>query len=58
MENLDYVSFEELYSMNVEITDIHAERQKWVKGVLFSKGAPRSLNAIILLIGCNGVYTD
>ena len=58
MENLEYVSFEELYSMNVEITDIHAERQKWVKGVLFSKGAPRSYNAIILLNGCNGVYTD
>lgn len=58
MENLEYVSFEELYSMNVEITDIHAERQKWVKGVLFSKGAPRSFNAIILLNGCNGVYTD
>ena len=37
MKNLEYVSFEELYSMNVEITDIHAERQKWVKGVLFKK---------------------
>ena len=58
MKELECVSFEELYSMNVEITDIHAERQKWVKGVLFSKGAPRSLNAIILLNGCNGVYSD
>ena len=37
MENLEYVSFEELYSMNVEITDIHAERQKWVKGVYLAK---------------------
>ena len=45
MKNLEYVSFEELYSMNVEIT-------------LFKKGAPRSHNAIILLNGCNGVYSD
>ena len=58
MKTLKYVSFEELYSMNVEITDIHAERQKWVKGVLFSKRAPRDINAIILLNGCNGIYSD
>lgn len=58
MENLEYVSFEDLYSINVEITDIYAERQKWVKGVLFSRGVPRNTNAIILLNGCNGVYSD
>lgn len=58
MKNPEYVSFKDLYSMNFEITDIKAERQKWVKGVLYSKGAPRSINAVILLSGCNGVYTD
>lgn len=58
MKNLEYVSFEELYTMSVDITDIHAERQKWVKGVLFSKKAPRDINAIIFLNGCNGIYSD
>ncbi|MBR4720222.1 MAG: helix-turn-helix transcriptional regulator [Clostridia bacterium] len=58
MGNLKFVSFEELYPMDVEITDIRAERQKWIKGVLYNRGAPRKSNAIILLSGCNGIYTD
>lgn len=58
MKNPKYISFKELYSTNVEITDIYAERQKWIKGVLYSKGSPRDRNAIIFLCGCNGVYTD
>jgi AraC-like DNA-binding protein len=58
MENLKYISFEELYTMDIEITDIRAERQKWIKGVLYNRGAPRKINAIILLSGCNGIYTD
>lgn len=58
MKEIEYVSFDELYSMNVEITDIYAERQKWITGVLFSRGFPRKSNAIIFLNGCSGIYTD
>ena len=58
MDNLKYISFEELYTKDVEITGIRAERQKWIKDVLYRRGAPRKINAIILLSGCNGIYTD
>lgn len=58
MHNDKYISFKELYTMNVEITDICAERQKWVTGVLYSRGIPRPNSAIIYLSGCNGIYTD
>lgn len=58
MQGLDLITFEDLYSKNIEVTDIHAERQKWVKGVTYSNGSHRRINGIILLNGCNGIYTD
>ena len=44
MQGLDLITFEDLYSKNIEVTDIHAERQKWVKGVTYSNGSHRRIN--------------
>ncbi len=52
------VTFRELYGIDYEITDIFATRQKWKKGVLFTKKEPRENCGMIFLNGCVGVYTD
>ena len=44
MQGLDFITFEDLYLKNIEVTDIHAERQKWVKGVTSSRLLKRSLS--------------
>lgn len=55
----NYITFSDLYSADYELTDIYAERQKWVDGVLFSRlDRPRKVNALIFLNGCSGVYTN
>ncbi|MBQ4051455.1 MAG: helix-turn-helix transcriptional regulator [Oscillospiraceae bacterium] len=52
------VTLRELYSVDFELNDIFAMRQKWVKGALFQRPRPRHLTGIIYLKSCKGVYTD
>ena len=44
MQGLDFTTFEDLYLKNIEVTDIHAECQKWVKDVTYSRLLKRSLS--------------
>jgi len=55
---ITYTSFAELYSVDFELTDLFAMRQKWKSGVLFSMLYPRKANGIIYLVGCTGKYTS
>ena len=54
----NYVSFLELYTMDFEITDISAMRQKWHRGTVFNMDHPRKSNGILFLNGCVGEYTS
>lgn len=54
---LNYSSLSELYSVDFELTDVFAMRQKWKSGALFSMSQPRKTNGIIYLIGCTGAYS-
>lgn len=58
MSQFDKVSFSELYTMDFEIRDIVAIRQKWCDGVVFHMDHPRKSSAIIYLNGCSGEYTS
>lgn len=52
----EYVSFSELYTMDFEIADICAMRQKWRSGITFNMDHPRKSSAVIYLNGCVGKY--
>lgn len=58
MSNEKFITFTDLYTMNYELTDIYAERQKWCDGALFRRERPRKSNGIIFLNGCSGEYTN
>lgn len=58
MSCFDQVTFAELYTMDFEIKDIVAIRQKWRDGVIFHMDHPRKSSAIIYLNGCSGEYTS
>lgn len=58
MSNIHQVTFAELYTMDFEIKDIVAIRQKWRDGVVFHMDHPRKSSAIIYLNGCSGEYTS
>jgi len=51
-------TFEELYTLDFELTDIFAQKQKWIDGILFERRNPRKTGAFIYLNGCTGQYTD
>lgn len=52
------VTFTELYSMDYDLEDIYAQRQRWSDGALYRKDRPRKSNGLIFLNGCSGKYTD
>ncbi len=52
------VSFTELYTLDFEIGDLFAARQKWHAGAVFHMDYPRRTNGLILLCGATGKYTD
>lgn len=56
MADVKCVTLEELTTLDYEITEIYAERQKWSDGVLFKKDTPRRKSALIFLNGCTGEY--
>lgn len=51
-------SFEELHTLDFDITSTFAEKQKWIDGVLFTREKPRGASAFLYLSGCTGQYTD
>ena len=50
-------TFSELYTLDFEITDFFAMRQKWRAGTEFRMEHPRRANGLILLCGATGKYT-
>ena len=50
------MSLQSIYHTDFALTDIHAMRQTWSKGALFSMSDPRPINALILLDNCTGTY--
>lgn len=50
--------FKDLFTLNYELTDIYAERQKWCDGTLFIRERPRKSTGLIFLNGCSGEYTN
>ena len=53
-----YISFSDLYTMEFDVTDIFAMRQKWYQGVVFRMDHPRKSTGILYLNGCVGEYTS
>lgn len=51
------ITFSELYTLDFEITDLFAMRQKWRAGTEFRMEHPRRANGLILLCGATGKYT-
>lgn len=51
------ITFSELYTLDFEITDLFAMRQKWRAGTEFCMEHPRRANGLILLCGATGKYT-
>lgn len=51
-----YNSISDIYSIDFEITDVFAMRQKWKRGALFTMSQPRRSNGIIYLVACTGEY--
>lgn len=51
------ITFSELYTLDFEITDFFAMRQKWRAGTEFRMEHPRRANGLILLCGATGKYT-
>ena len=58
MEKKNLISFSDLYTMDFDITDIFAMRQKWYRGLTFTMDRPRKSTGIIYLNGCVGEYTS
>lgn len=58
MKDIEFVTWEDLYVKEFELTDIYAMRQKWIVGVTYTRNRPRQSNGLIYLNGCSGVYTD
>ena len=56
MTDCDIISFSELYTMDFEITDVFAMRQRWKTGAVFNMDHPRKSTAILFLNGCVGEY--
>lgn len=56
--NVKVCSFEELHTLDFEITSMFAQKQKWIDGVLFTREKPRATSAFVYLSGCTGQYTD
>lgn len=50
-------TFSELYTLDFEITNFFAMRQKWRAGTEFRMEHPRRANGLILLCGATGKYT-
>ncbi len=44
--------------MDIDLTDLFAERQKWRDGCIFKRNRPRKSNGFVFLNGCSGEYTD
>lgn len=59
MADTNYITFSDLYLTDYEITDIYAEKQTWIDGVIFDRlSRPRKSSALIYLNGCSGKYTS
>jgi AraC-like DNA-binding protein len=56
MAETRYVTLDSITTLDYEITEIYAEKQKWSDGVLFRKDTPRRKSALIFLSGCTGEY--